>query len=628
MGSLLNTLGIGYSGLNASQVGIDTTGHNITNAEVDGYNRQRVITSAATPISSGPGQVGNGTHVDNIKRVFDNYVFDRYKSVSAQKEYSDYEQKQLEQLSSYFPEIDNVGIKEELSQYYNKWQNLADNPDNDAIKMDLAKQTESLTNHISHTQDQIKTLQKTINEDIVTNVNEVNSLAKELASINMSIETAESADGYSANDLRDRRNQIEKDLSRLIGAKVTSSKIESNIEVDGSSNTRTGNYTLSVAGFNLVDGSNFHPIDVSNAKNANGFYDLSYERQDGVKFPISSKIKGGKIGAMLDLRGGTITNTTGVPNDGTIQKTIAQLDAFSKGLIESTNNIYAQTPVQKMQSNVVDMNENDSIFHSSLNVKEGSFDLVVYDLDGNVAASRTINIDDATVMKGRDNPNSIEAQIFAQKDDNSDNNANDDIDDFFQNGFNFTPSQTGELRLELALNPLAQSRGYTFAIKDNLKDGSFDSGTNFAGALGLNRYFDGNDAQSIRLHNRILDNPTLISASASPSTGDSSLALDMVQHQFEKYDFDVAGEKYNTTTYGMFDLTATEVGTATNMAISKNDTVSAQFNASEMEYASVSKVSIDEEMANLVRYQTAYSASAKIITTINQMTETLLGIKQ
>ncbi len=101
----------------------------------------------------------------------------------------------------------------------------------------------------------------------------------------------------------------------------------------------------------------------------------------------------------------------------------------------------------------------------------------------------------------------------------------------------------------------------------------------------------------------------------------------MIQHQFEEYNFDIGSKSYETTTYGMFDILATEVGTATNSAILRNETVSTQFNATEMEYFATSKVSIDEEMTNLIKYQTSYGAAAKVITTIDQMMQTLLGIK-
>ena len=627
MASIFNSLHIGYTGLAAAQVGISTTGHNIANAEVEGYSRQRVVTSAATPLSVNPGNVGNGTQILDIKRVFDNFVFDRYTSVSSDKEYSDYEQKTLEQLSSLFPEIDGVGIKADLAEYYNMWQTFADNPDNDAIKVALSSQTKTLSGHIIQTQEQVLSLQSQINEELSVNVNEVNNIAKELSELNRSIDVAEAGDVYTASDLRDRRNVLERSLSKLIGAEVSSGQITSNMQIDSSSNVKTGSYTVNVNGFNIVDGTSYHPIHATKDNNPFGFYEISYERQDGTLIPLEEKISGGKIGAILDLRGGTLDTTTGMPVDGTIQNTISELDAFAKGLIESTNNLYAQSPVGNMQSNVVDLSPTNSLVSSSLDIKVGSFELVVYDIDGNIASSRTIEIDVATSMS-EPSSNSIQAQIAAQKDDNEDGNANNDIDDFFKNGFNFTPSADGELRLELTLDAQSKSKGYTFAIKDNLTDADYSSGSNFAGAMGMSRFFDGDSAKDIALKNEFALNPTLISAGTTPVSGDNTLALQMVQHQFESFDFQVGNRTYDTTTYAMFDIIATEVGTATNAAILRNETVSTQFNAIEMEYFSVSKVSIDEEMTNLIKYQTSYGAAAKIITTIDQMMQTLLGIKQ
>ncbi|MDF1879295.1 flagellar hook-associated protein FlgK [Sulfurimonas sp. SAG-AH-194-C20] len=626
MPSILNSLNIGYSGLSAAQVGINTTGNNITNAEVEGYTRKRVIQAAQTPLFSGAGNVGNGTQVADIQRIFDNFVFDRYTSISADKEYTEFSQKSLEELSTYFPEIDGVGVKSDLTEYYNMWQTFTDNPDNPAIKVALAQQTETLTQRITQTQDQVTGLQESMNNQLELNINQVNTIIKELASLNTSIDSSESGDVYTANDLRDRRNVLERDLSRLIGATTNSGQLEANIQINSNSNTKTGSYTVSVNGFNIVDGSTYHPIVVSNENTKNGFFEVSYERQDGVLIPMEESLTGGKIGAILDLRGGSIDSTTGVPLDGTIQKVVAQLDAFAKGLIEATNNLYAASSTTFMNSNPQTVDGNSSLVNSELNINEGSFNLVIYDIDGNEVARRSINVDVATSMSGLVNTNSIEGQILGNNDDNNDGSANNDIDDFLT--FNFSQSADGITRMELSMDPLSKSQGYTFSLEDTLTTPSYSSGTNFAGALGLGRYFDGDDATNIALNSTLRDNPTNISAGFSGTAGDNRVALSMVQQQFESYDFKIGTESYDTTVYGMFDITATFVGISTNAAISKNETTSVQFSAVELEYFSVSKVSIDEELTNLIKYQTAYGAAAKIITTIDQMMQTLLGIKQ
>ena len=626
MSSIFNTLSVGYSGLNASQVGISTTSHNITNAETDGYTRQAVVTAASTPLSTTSGLVGNGTDVVGIKRIFDNFVFDRYTALGSDKEYSDFEKKTLDQLSTYFPEIDNTGIKSDLHAYYNMWQSFSDNPDNASIKLALSKQAQLLSDHIKSTVDTVKSLQSDLNSQLEVNVNEVNSLAKQLAETNRAIDTAEAGGAFDANDLRDKRNVLERDLSKLIGTETATGRLESNIQINSNANNKTGDYSLSVNGLNLVDGATYHPISISNTANKNGFYQISYERQDGVLIPIEEKVTGGKIGSILNLRGSTIDTTSGVPVDGVLQNTIAELNSFATGLIESTNNLYAASPTTTMTSNSLSIAPTDALMSSSMNFKKGAFNLVVYDVDGKAVATRKINIDEATTMTGAIGSNSIQAQMSAQVDDNADGNATNDVNSFIK--FNWATYPAGNHAVEFSLNPTAESKGYTFAIADVQKDSNFSSGSNFAGALGMNRFFDGTDATNMSLAAPLQINPTSISAGLAPVAGDNNLALNMIQQQFEQIDFKVGAKTYTTTSNGMFDTIATGVGASANAATTKNETVSAQFNAVEMEYSSTSKVNIDEEMTNLIKYQNSYGAAAKIITTIDQMMQTLLGIKQ
>jgi len=624
MSSIFNTLGIGYSGLNAAQVGVNTTSHNIANAESDGYTRQRVVQSAADPLNNNPYTVGNGVRVTNVQRVFDSFVYDRYRDISRDKEGSDYTKTALEELSTYFPEIENVGIKSKLSDYNDKWQTFADNPDSDAIKLSLTKQTEILAEGIIDTQNKVLNMQKRLNDELHIYVDEVNTLAKQLADTNRAINISEANTDNTANDLRDQRNLIEKNLSRLIGAEIYAGVVESDINVHSRNNDATGSYTLSVGGFAIVDGPNYHPIQLETHNNSYGFYSISYERQDGALIPIDEAIDGGKISAILKLRGSKINrdNTNSFDN-GILQNTINELDSFSKGLIQNTNNLYAAAATKRMESNQLIIEDDYSIISSNIGVKEGAFDVVIYDIDGEETARRTININSLTSMTGA---NSIQSQIDAVVDDNDDGSTGNDVNDYIE--FNWATHLNGEHTLELAVDPSKASKGYTFSIEDKLTNSNYSSGSNFAGALGLSRVFDGSNAQDISINDDLKKNPTNIKAGKSTVSGDNDVALTMVQLQYEKYDFKVGRTSHNTTLYGMYDLIATDVGTQTNEAILANQTITAQFKSVELEYSTVSKVSIDEEMTNLIKYQTSYGAASKIITTIDQMMKTLLGLKQ
>ncbi|SFV51479.1 Flagellar hook-associated protein FlgK [hydrothermal vent metagenome] len=625
--SLFDSLGVGYSGLNTSQVGINVTGQNVSNSETDGYSRKRVIQSAATPIKSGAGNIGNGVEVENIERVFDNFVFRRYSETYADKEESDFTKQTLDELSTYFPEVDNVGIKADLKEYYDLWQRFGDNPNDNSVKIALAQQTQTLTDHIQALNSQVYDMQQRLNSELKVNIDEVNRLASQIADINKKIDSSEAGGGYTANDLRDKRSVLERDLSRLIGAEVSVESLSSDIQVDPSTNKATGGYNLHINGFNIVDGATFHPLKLDNSKSQDGFYEIGYERQDGKLVTFDRQIQGGKVGAILSLRGREIDDQSGMPTDGTIQQTYSKINAFARGLITSTNNIYAKSSTTSMTSNAIEYNPQEPLINSDSNINTGSFDVIVYDEDGNEVARREININEATTLTTRSNAdgNSIEEQFGANLDDNDDGNATNDIDDMIDF---FAPDDNSGNKLQLHLKAEYKDKGYSFAIEDNLKDDSFSSGTNFAGALGLRRFFDGEDAKDISLNFELKDDPTAISAGASDSEGDNSVALSMVQHQFEKYNFRVNQESYEDSVYGFFDTIATNVGTMANKASTYNDSITAQFNAIKQEYDSVSKVNIDEEMTNLIRYQTAYSASAKVITTVDQMLNTLLGIKQ
>lgn len=609
MASIFNALHIGYSALNASQVAIDTTGHNIANAETEGYSRQRVVTAAATPIGIDPGQRGNGVQITEITRIFDKFVSDRYMSASQNKEYSDTLKKNLEELSTYFPEIDNVGIKKDMQNYFDMWQSLANNPNNSALKVALAQQTQTLTQHINETRFQITKLQASLNDQLEVNIQEVNSIAKQIAELNNSINEAEAGGMNNANDLRDQRNKLEMTLSKLIGSKVLVGGVESRNDIDRNIAIEEGSYTIQVGGFNLVDGISFHPIGVDNTTNKNGYNDLYYERQDAVRIPFANNITGGKVGAILDLRGSIISDN-GEFEDGFLQETVNNLDTFARGMIESTNNLYAQSATSQMRSNTMSFSANQPLMNTDENFSTGTFDVVVYDIDGQEIGRRSITIDDMTVISGA--PGGIAEQFAASKDDNSDNNALNDIDDILNASFVSNVFQ-------IDLKPGFESQGYTFSIEDH--------GTNFAGVTGVNRFFDGYDAKDIALKSDFKNDPTQIRGYKSPEDGDNQSALDMVELQFSSMVFKNGTNVTSDTLYGYFDRLVTNVGTQTNSAIQRNESITAQYNAIKQEYDSVSKVSMDEELANLIRYQTSYGAAAKIITTIDEMMTTLLGIK-
>ena len=624
MASIFNGLHIGYSGLTASQLGINTTGHNISNAESEGYTRQRVVQQSTIPLGTiQPGAQGNGTQVKEITRIHDEFVFGRFRSESENKEFSDFTRQTFEELSTYFPEIENVGIKYDMQEYFNLWGDLSIHPDNQAIKVALAQQTQVFSQDVQETRNQISELQNTLNDQLELAVNDINEIALQISNLNAAITKTESIEGQHANDLRDQRGTLEIALSKLVDATIFEGNLSSNMATSRDIVEKGGDYTINIAGFNIVDGKSFHPIHLESNDNPQGFHSLSYERQDGALMPMGDFINGGRVGAILDLRG-TSFDADGKLENGQLQEIINQLDGFATGLIEATNNIYAQGSKTSMRSDLISYSPLDEFAKGDINIAQGNFDINIYDPDGNIVASRTININQSTTMDNG-TAQSIIGQIGLNLDDNLDSNATNDVDDILVAAYGYD-GNTGQGALNLEIN-LADFPGYTFGIVDQTPTGS-SIGTNFAGALGLSRYFEGNDAKNINLESSLQKDPALIKPNKSPIEGDNSLATDMLQLQFDKIKFNANGVDVEQSVYGYYDALVTDVGTRTNAAITVNDTSNAKYNAVLLSYESISKVNIDEEMVNLIKYQTAYGASAKIITTIDQMMDTLLGLKR
>lgn len=207
MPTLFSSLNNGYTGLKTTQVGINTVGHNISNAENEGYTRQRVVIKNAIPLQQyhSAGQHGQGARISEIVRIHDDFVFSRYKNTSSEKEYSEFLRQNLEEISTYFPEIDNVGVKNDLHEYFNAWSAMAQNPNSSAVKIDLAQKADSLSRSIKQTREALVKLQQATNDEFKTTIDEINSIGSKISELNRKIHEAESGGFDNANDLRDER---------------------------------------------------------------------------------------------------------------------------------------------------------------------------------------------------------------------------------------------------------------------------------------------------------------------------------------------------------------------------------------------------------------------------------------
>lgn len=606
MGGILSSLNTSYTGLQAHQLMVDVTGNNISNASDEFYSRQRVLVRPEKPLYFQDYNLGRGVSVETIQRIHDEFVFNRYRKAAEEAQYYDTHFTTLREASAFFPEVDGVGIYNDLEEYFNSWKDLAKNSTDPAQKQVLAKNSQVLSTNIKDTRARLVRLQQKASEELEVTINEVNRIAKEIAHINGKLkEMEDQRELKQANELRDRRDELEYNLQTLVGANVFKNHLDSNASIHPKLADFDDEYVLNIGfGFNIVDGAMYHPIVLKKDDNHLNLNRAYFQGDDFKTVEITDKIVQGKAGSLISLYNSGADGT----RVGKIQDYINHLDIFAKGFIEATNSIYSQSAATQIRSDKLDVWSLNALVDSNYNIKEGSFDVVVYSTQGEEIARKTITIDRITTM------HDVVKAINENTDDNNDNNALNDVDDYFRAYYD---NGTKEFNI-LSKNP---SQGLYVAIQDN--------GSNFTGAFGLNKFFNGEDAHDIALNQEYAKDATLIRPWLTPVNGNFDVANMMQQLQYDDVDFYVNKyEKKQMRIPEYFQFLAGRVANQTEAAQRTKETKDSVLSAVKKEHLAISQVSLDEEMVNLIKFQGGYAANAKVITTIDRMIETLLGIKQ
>lgn len=608
MGGILTSLNTSYTGLQAHQVMVDTTSNNISNASDEFYSRKRVIAQPEKPLVMHQGLImGRGVDVQAIRRIHDDFVFDRYTKAGSETAFFQNSFDTLREISAHFPDVDGVGIFNDLSTYFNAWKDLSKNPKDAAQKQVLAEATQVLTRNIRDTRLKLVNIQRQASENLETLVKEANRLGFEIAHLNQKIGEMEDAKQYKqANELRDRRDEYEYHMIEIIGGKVFKGHLKTDSQTSPRNADFDENYVMNVAqGFNIVDGYTFHPLTLEKENNAEHLNRVYYRTYDFKDVDITDKMNEGKAGSLINLYN-TGYNGTKV---GHIQRYIDLLDTFAQGFMEATNAIYAQSAAHSLIGSEVTFERNQALKDSGYNFKNGSFDLIAYNTNGQVITSRRIYIDNVTTM------HDIVRQINANSDDNNDNNDTNDFDDFFRAHFD-------PVVKKFVVEAKRPADGFYVGIKDN--------GTNFTGAMGINKFLQGDSAKDIHLNREYEKDPTYIRPWLTPINGNFDVANMMQQLQYDKVDFYNKRTKINSTMKisEFYQYAAGRVATDTEETQRTLDTKKSVYEATKKEHLSITQVSIDEEMVDLIKFQGGYAANAKVITAIDRMIETLLGIKQ
>lgn len=283
MSDLLN---IGVSALLSYRNALDTAGHNIANANTPGYSRQRVELQARVPAQSGSGFIGSGVQVGTTARMTDGLIATRL--IADTSAYSRLDA--FEQLASRVDKLMSnagTGLATPLQEFMSAASGVAANASSTAARQVFLTAADSLGARFSDLQSQLSGMETEINGRLGTAVSEVNEFSASIATLNERIAIARgAANGQPPNDLLDQRDQLLKDLSQRIGISTVT-------QDDGSVNV------FAAGGQALVLGNTSQTLATTDDAYHSGRQELVL---GSARVNITGQVSGGAIGGLLDIR--------------------------------------------------------------------------------------------------------------------------------------------------------------------------------------------------------------------------------------------------------------------------------------------------------------------------------------
>ncbi|MBE5949402.1 MAG: flagellar hook-associated protein FlgK [Lachnospiraceae bacterium] len=313
-------LNIATSGLNASQIAVNTTTHNIANSQTNGFSRQSTNAAAAEALRTYQsfGMQGSGVTVSDITRTRDSYYDNKYWNNNAEEGHYDVKHYYMDQIELQFNEFgtSTTGFTTMYGNFFNALDELSNYPSEINYRNVVLQYGEALAEYFTNISTNLKTIQNECNNEIKNIAARINTYANGIASLNEQINTLE-MNGGSANDLKDKRDVLVDELSKLVSITV----------IDELSDTGSSSYKVKINGQILVEGHNYNELTTvprtevtkRNDEDMQGLYDLQWE--SGVTFDLYYAGLTGEIKGYVDIRDGndgqvTLTGEIGVAYKG------------------------------------------------------------------------------------------------------------------------------------------------------------------------------------------------------------------------------------------------------------------------------------------------------------------------
>lgn len=603
MASTFFGLDIAISGLYASQASLNTTAHNIANADRDGFCKQYVTTQAGTPLRSfsSYGMVGTGVDATGILQNRNQYYDVKYWDSNGLNGKYEAKSEYLNNMETYFNEIKGNGFTETFDELFNSISALETDPSNLERRTQLLKVAETFGVYFNYLSDNLKQIQTDINFQIKNHVDRINTLAEEIATVTKKINTLETS-GLAANDLRDSRALMIDELSAIASTSVE----EYRINADDNSFGQVA-YVVKLDGQILVDTYEYNQLvcepkkELENQNDADGLYSIrwSTDSYGGQSFNMYSDTLGGTLQGLLEIRDGN-----------------------------NNENLYGTTTVKKgdTQVKITDASINDI---AKLNAPETGYltigtksyrytgftaDIVFDEQSGTTTCEYTFDLEEEIIKDG----DMVKASVGRSIDFKGVPYYQTQINEFlrtFANDFNTLHNQGQDVNGDKGLDFFTFKDDVSGATAEMTERNSLTQITT-AGSSYYNM-----TAGNFAVSEKIANDPDKVAAADDISLGVSNSKI------LEKlYDLKSDDKMFKQGRPASFlQALIAELAVDVNAQGSFYDNQKNITLTIDNQRMSISGVDLDEEAMDLVKYQNSYNYSAKVVTIMNEVFDKLIN---
>ncbi|SHI96522.1 flagellar hook-associated protein FlgK [Propionispora hippei] len=588
MNSTFGGLNTVIRGLAAQQAGLDTVGHNVSNANTTGYSRQTVNLVTTTPdtlySNNGTMQKGSGVNVQSITRIrdflIDKQMWEGISTLNAGKSKQD----SLSKVETILNDTSDTGVQSVMNDFWDSWQTLATSASDDGTRMAVREQGVTLANTIQTAASQLTDMVSDINDTITTKVKSINQLTSEISSLNKQIFAVEAGGTDNANDLRDRRDALVDDLSGMVDVRVTEDS--------------SGRYIIQSASTTLVSATDYTALKTVSSKDADYGYSLVNvaDAQTGQVLNFTN----GELSSMIDMRDNASTGIKSYLNNLSTmsQFLLTDFNAVHKtgyGTNNSTGNNFFGDASADYSDATATASYTKADWIDKLAVNQALF---TTDGLAKIAAKTSAN----AIAVTQSNTGGGAASIASATG-------------------NYT---NGDTATSVKVNLTVAAGVVTKVSYSTSTDGgkTWGTSTDIAGAGPYTMTINGitvNLNVAASASNQTGDQYNFTLSKGNVASGDNAVNLS------KRLKNDTSALLGNKTLDGYYSTVVTSLGVQSQNAKRLTTNQQTLVNQTTNWRASVSGVSTDEELTNMIRFQKGYSSAARVLTAMDEMLDKLIN---